>query len=98
MAQLLIAHPRFDEADLSGIVMCSLGSAPLAPATLRRLQEKMPNATVSNAYGMTEAGPAYCSMPKEESLRRIGSVGTPMAPMETRVVAGAGRVLTSGEV
>ena len=34
MAQLLIAHPDFAGADLSSIVMCSLGSAPLAPATL----------------------------------------------------------------
>src|SRR2546427_5608012 len=86
MAELLIAHPHFDDADLSSIVMCSLGSAPLAPATLRRLQERMPDATVSNAYGMTEAGPAYCAMPKEESLKRIGSVGKPMPPMEVRSV------------
>jgi acyl-CoA synthetase (AMP-forming)/AMP-acid ligase II len=98
MAQLLIAHPRFDEADLSSIVMCSLGSAPLAPATLRRLQEKMPNATVSNAYGMTEAGPAYCAMPKEESLKRVGSVGQPMPPMEVQAVDESGTTLRRGEV
>jgi acyl-CoA synthetase (AMP-forming)/AMP-acid ligase II len=86
MAQLLIAHPRFADADLSSVVLCSLGSAPLAPATLRRLQEKMPNANVANAYGLTEAGPAYCVMPQEESARRIGSVGRPMPPMEVRAV------------
>jgi len=98
MAQLLIAHPDFEKADLSSIVMCSLGSAPLAPATLRRLQEKMPDATVSNAYGMTEAGPAYCAMPKEESLKRVGSVGKPMPPMEVQAVDEAGRPLPPGEV
>jgi acyl-CoA synthetase (AMP-forming)/AMP-acid ligase II len=98
MAQLLIAHRRFDEADLSSIVMCSLGSAPLAPVTLRRLQEKMPNATVSNAYGMTEAGPAYCAMPKEESLKRVGSVGQPMPPMEVQAVDEAGNTFPPGEV
>src|SRR5437763_3836505 len=98
MAQLLIAHPAFEDADLSSIAMCSLGSAPLAPATLRRLQEKMPNALVSNAYGMTEAGPAYCAMPKEESLRRIGSVGKPMPPMETKAVDSEGRELPPDEV
>jgi len=98
MAQLLIADPHFDDTDLSSIVMCSLGSAPLAPSTLRRLQEKMPNATVSNAYGMTEAGPAYCAMPKEESLKRIGSVGQPMPPMEVRAVDENGSVLPAGEV
>jgi len=98
MAQLLIAHPRFDSADLSSLWMCSLGSAPLAPNTLRRLQEKLPGATVSNGYGMTEAGPAYCSMPKEESSRRIGSVGKPMPPMEVRSVGPDGRVLAPGDV
>jgi acyl-CoA synthetase (AMP-forming)/AMP-acid ligase II len=98
MAQLLIAHPDFDTADLSSLWMCSLGSAPLAPNTLRRLQEKLPNATVSNGYGMTEAGPAYCSMPKEESARRIGSVGQPVPPMEVRSVGPDGEVLTPGAV
>jgi long-chain acyl-CoA synthetase len=86
MAQLLITHPRFDEADLSSLAICAIGSAPLAPATLRRLQERMPEATVTNGYGMTEAGPAFCAMPKEESLTRIGSVGKPMPPMEVRLV------------
>ena len=98
MAQLLIADPHFDDADMSSIVLCSLGSAPLAPSTLRRLQDKMPNATVSNAYGMTEAGPAYCLMPKEESLKRIGSVGQPMPPMEVRAVDENGDTLPPGDV
>jgi len=98
MAQLLIADPHFDDADLSSIVLCSLGSAPLAPSTLQRLQKKMPDATVSNAYGMTEAGPAYCLMPKEESFKRIGSVGQPMAPMEVRAVDANGDTLPPGEV
>jgi acyl-CoA synthetase (AMP-forming)/AMP-acid ligase II len=98
MAQLLIGDPGFEGADLSSIAMCSLGSAPLAPGTLRRLQEKMPNAIVSNAYGMTEAGPAYCAMPKEESSRRIGSVGKPMPPMETKALDEQGRDLPPNEV
>ena len=37
--------------------MCPLGSAPVAPGTLARLQAKLPNAMVSNSWGMTEAGP-----------------------------------------
>ena len=44
----------------------SIGSAPLAPPTLLKLQERMPQATVSNSYGMTEAGPAFIMMPKDE--------------------------------
>jgi len=86
MAELLIASDRFDGSDLSSITMCPLGSAPVAPETLARLQAKLPNATVSNSWGMTEAGPAFCFMPPEEQGRRIGSVGRPMAPTEFRIV------------
>jgi acyl-CoA synthetase (AMP-forming)/AMP-acid ligase II len=98
MAQLIVAHPRFAEAELSSIVICAVGSAPLLPATLRALQERMPEASVSNSYGMTEAGPAYCSMPKGESLRRIGSVGQPVAPLQVRIVDEAGADVPTGEV
>ena len=64
----------------------SIGSAPLAPATLKKLQDKMAQASVINSYGLTEAGPAYITMPKEEADKRIGSVGQPNPPMEVKVV------------
>lgn len=86
MAELVTAGPRFATADLSAPISVSVGSAPLAPATLSRLQERMPQATVSNSYGLTEAGPAYIVMPKEEAGRRPGAVGKAMPPMETRIV------------
>jgi acyl-CoA synthetase (AMP-forming)/AMP-acid ligase II len=86
MAELLIASPRFDDADLSSLRICSLGSAPVAPATVKRLQDKMPRAMVSNAWGMTEAGPAFCFMPEEERDKRVGSVGKPVPPTEFRIV------------
>jgi acyl-CoA synthetase (AMP-forming)/AMP-acid ligase II len=86
MAELITAHPRFATADLSGPMSVSIGSAPLAPATLLALQDKMPQATVSNSYGLTEAGPAYIVMPKEEIRNRIGAVGKPIPPMEVRIV------------
>ena len=50
------------------------------------MQERLPDATVSNSYGMTEAGPAYIVMPKEEVTKRIGSVGKPVGPMELKIV------------
>jgi acyl-CoA synthetase (AMP-forming)/AMP-acid ligase II len=86
MAELLLAHPDFPSADLSSIGLCAVGSAPLAPEVQRRLQGAMPAAAVSNAYGMTEAGPAYTVLPKEEAVRRLGSVGRPLPPAEFFVV------------
>ena len=86
MAELVTASPRFESADLSAPIAVSIGSAPLAPATLKRLQDRMPHASVSNSYGLTEAGPAYIVMPKEDLARKPGSVGKPMPPMEIKVV------------
>jgi acyl-CoA synthetase (AMP-forming)/AMP-acid ligase II len=98
MAQLIVAHPAFATADLSSITLCAIGSAPLPPATLVAMQERMPEASVSNSYGMTEAGPAYCAMPKGESLNRIGSVGLPMPPLEVRFLDEDGNDVADGEV
>jgi acyl-CoA synthetase (AMP-forming)/AMP-acid ligase II len=85
-AELLVAHPDFEKADLTSLQQVSIGSAPLAPATHRRLIDRMPDATVGNSYGMSEAGPAYIVMPKEEIKNRIGSVGKPLGPMEIKIV------------
>jgi acyl-CoA synthetase (AMP-forming)/AMP-acid ligase II len=63
MATLLLEHPRFVDADLGSIQLCTVGSAPLSPQVLERLQERMPTALVSNNYGMTEAGPSIALCP-----------------------------------
>lgn len=98
MAQLLLADARFAAADLSSIRVANLGSAPLAPGTLRRLQEKMPDAWISNNWGMTEAGSAFCVLPPEEATRRVGSVGKPIPPVTLRIVDADGRQLDAGDV
>src|SRR5918995_981358 len=86
MAELLVAHPEFPTADLNSLQSVSIGSAPLAPKTLPTLVERLPQASVSNSYGMTEAGPAFIVMPQEEVTKRIGSVGKPIPPMEIKIV------------
>src|SRR6266542_3261124 len=86
MAELLVAHPDFATADLDSLQAVSIGSAPLAPNTLMTLVERLPQASVSNSYGMTEAGPAFIVMPQEEVTKRVGSVGKPIPPMEIKIV------------
>ena len=98
MAHLLIDHPRFGEADLSSVQLCSVGSAPLAPYVVERLQAKMPDALVSNNYGMTEAGTAYCIMPQGEAVKRPGSVGQIVPPAVVKIVGERGETLPAGEV
>ena len=86
MARLLIHHPRFESADLSSLTRLILGSAPLAPDTLLRLQARLPGAAVLNSYGMTEGGHATFSMDPKGSRTRPGAVGRPRPPVEVRIV------------
>ncbi len=85
-AELIVAHPDFETCDLSSLEQVSIGSAPLAPKTQLALIDRLPNASVGNSYGMTEAGPAFIVMPKEEVRKRIGSVGKPVGRMEIKIV------------
>jgi acyl-CoA synthetase (AMP-forming)/AMP-acid ligase II len=98
MVQLLLVHPRFETTDLSFVQICSVGSAPLSPSAVDRLQAKMPDALVSNNYGMTEAGSVYCLMPKGEAVRRPGSVGKPAPPAEVRCIDDDGVEVPAGEL
>ncbi len=98
MATLLLEHPRFADADLSSVQLCTVGSAPLSPTVLEQLQAKLPDALVSNNYGMTEAGSVYCMMPPGEAVRRPGSVGKPLPPAEIVCVGADGAPVPAGEV
>jgi acyl-CoA synthetase (AMP-forming)/AMP-acid ligase II len=98
MVELLLADPAGENADLSSLSMVSVGSAPIAPATLLRLQRLLPNAMVTNSYSMTEAGTAYCVLPPGELEKRPGSVGKPLPPAEIRVVDDEGAELPPDEV
>jgi len=98
MAQLLLGHPDFEDADLSSITMCQLGSAPVSPETIRRLTARLPGAMVSNGWGMTEAGPSFCYLPPKEAGRRVGSVGKPVPPTEFKIVDSSGSELPAGSI
>jgi acyl-CoA synthetase (AMP-forming)/AMP-acid ligase II len=98
MAQLLIHHPRFDAADLTSLKRVVLGSAPLSPPTLQRLQARLPGAAVLNSYGMTEGGHATFSMDPEGARTHPGAVGRARPSVEVKVVDDAGDACPLGTV
>jgi acyl-CoA synthetase (AMP-forming)/AMP-acid ligase II len=98
MAQLLIHHADFSSADLSSLKSLILGSAPLAPDTLLRLQARLPGAVVLNSYGMTEGGHATFAMDPEGSRTRPGAVGRPRPPTEVQIVGEDGSPNPTGAV
>jgi len=97
MVELIVASPRFESADLSSLAVVSVGSAPIAAATLRRFGAGLGGADVLCGYGMTEFG-AVTAMPMGDHGRHIGSVGLPLPGVEVRIVDPVGRNLPPGEV
>jgi acyl-CoA synthetase (AMP-forming)/AMP-acid ligase II len=98
MVELLLADSRTTETDWSSVEMVSVGSAPIAPATLLAMQEVVPDAMVTNSYSMTEAGTAYFFMPKGQLVTHPGSVGLAVPPAKVRIVSDDGADVPVGEV
>ncbi len=96
MVELIVAAPEFDETDLSSLAAINVGSAPIAPATLRRFGDRL-DGEVLFGYGMTEFG-AVSAMPRGDGGRHLGSVGLPLPGVEVRIVGSDGKDAPAGAV
>ena len=97
MVELIVASARFDTADLSSLAAVTVGSAPIASATLRRFGARLPNVDVLCGYGMTEFG-AVTAMPVGDRGRHFGSVGIPLPGVDVRIVGTDNAPRVPGEV
>ena len=97
MVQLIVAHPLFQQVDLSSLAAITIGGAPIARATLERLGEQLPKADVLVGYGLTEFG-AVTRSPSGDHRRHLGSVGRPLPGVEIRIVDGEGDDAAPGRV
>ncbi|HEX2048496.1 MAG TPA: non-ribosomal peptide synthetase [Acidimicrobiales bacterium] len=86
MAHVLVASGAYRDHDVSSVRRVVLSSAPAAPALFRRLAEAFPQATVWNAYALTEAGPARTLMEWDDT--RPTAVGKPVGKTEIGIVDG----------
>jgi len=83
----LLNHPDFGKRDLSSVRIITSGSAPISPEILDRLHQAMPDAVVSELYGLTEACVGVTGNPRHRSgVRKIGSVGVPWSNEELKLV------------
>ncbi|MGH3388820.1 MAG: class I adenylate-forming enzyme family protein, partial [Actinomadura sp.] len=84
----LFADPTFETRDLSSVLGVSSGAAPLAVDMLNRLGAKFPDASVVEAYGLSEVTMGATANPACRSgLRKIGTVGFPVFDTEIKLVA-----------
>ncbi len=97
MVELIVASPRFGTADLSSLAVVTVGSAPIAAATLRRFGAGLRVADVLCGYGMTEFG-AVTATPMGDGGRHLGSVGLPLPGVEVRIAGPAGASVPTGAI
>jgi fatty-acyl-CoA synthase len=94
----VVAVPGIADRDLSSLHYVVWGAAPASTTLLRTMIDTFPQAEVITAFGQTECSPVTCFLRGEDSVRKIGSVGTPMLNVEVRVVDEAMTDVPQGEV
>ena len=88
--------PDHDRYDTSTLRCCASGGAAM-PAELMRGFEQAFNCQILEGYGLSETSPV-ASFNHPDRERKPGSIGTPIAGVEMKVVDDAGNELPAGEV
>jgi len=78
-------HPRIDEFDLTSLMGCFSGGAPLPSEVCRQFEAKT-GAVIYEGYGLSETGPVATSNPTTRSGRKIGTVGFPLPGTDVKIL------------
>ena len=98
IAMMLREHELLARTDLSSVESVRMGSAPVSSALMKALHHALPKASVTNAYGTTEAGPVVfgphpAALPQPET-----SLGYKHPMVQLRLVDGSDRDAVRGEL
>lgn len=96
---LTLAREDLD-VDLSHVQRVTYGGAPIAPALVRRLAERLPQARLGNGFGLTETSSIATFLPHEWAVEHADAVGfaAPVVDLALDDVddAGVGELLIRG--
>jgi acyl-CoA synthetase (AMP-forming)/AMP-acid ligase II len=82
-----------------GPLRTAIWGASAAPrSTLELIERTLPDAAIVNAYGQTEMAGTTTMLKGPDSLRKLGSVGRPIAGVVARIVDEDGEEVRRGEV
>lgn len=98
MAMMLREKDQLARADLSSVQFIRMGSAPVSESLMSALKAAIPRASITNAYGTTEAGPVVFGPHPDGLPQPELSVGYPHPKVRTRLVDAQGRQADSGEL
>lgn len=94
---LLLRHPGFTAADVSGVRWVGYGGAPIAPSLVIALKDAFPSGQVFNGYGMTETASLMTVLPDRDAVEHADSVGFAM-PVVDLAIAPLSDDATTGEL
>jgi len=109
MLKQLIDNPDFKKHDLSSLKVITYGAAPMPLTVIKKALEVFPGVNFINAFGQTETASTITTLgpadhviegteeEKEKKLRRLSSIGKPMADVQMRIVDEENHPLPSGE-
>jgi fatty-acyl-CoA synthase len=95
--QAICDDPTAKERDLA-LRIISWGAAPASESLLRAMTDTFPYAMNVALFGQTEMSPITCVLRGEDSIRKLGSVGTPIPTIQYRIVDDAMNDVAPGEV
>ncbi len=109
MLKQLLDHPNFKKHDLSSLKVITYGAAPMPLPVIRQALDEFPGVSFINAFGQTETASTITALgpedhfitgtpaEREKKLKRLASIGKPMADTEMKVVNDNGKTLGVGE-
>ena len=99
MLKQIIDHPNFKDYDLSSLKVITYGAAPMPLEVIKKAIRVFPNVSFINAFGQTETASTITALnpedhvisgvteeEREKKLKRLTSIGKPMADVEMKVV------------
>jgi long-chain acyl-CoA synthetase len=78
-------HPNLDDFDLTSLMGCFSGGAPMPPEVCKQFEEKT-GAVIFEGYGLSETAPVATSNPTNTDQRKIGSIGFPVPGTDIKIV------------
>jgi acyl-CoA synthetase (AMP-forming)/AMP-acid ligase II len=96
IAMMLRETELLAATDLSSVEFVRMGSAPVSQSLMSALKRTLPQATIRNAYGTTEAGPVVFGAHPDGLAVPEMSVGFPHPKIQLRLVAGDNRNAEQG--
>ena len=78
-------HTLLDKFDLTSIMGCFSGGAPLPPEVCKQFEEKT-GAVIFEGYGLSETTPVATANPTNTAQRKIGSIGFPVPGTDIKIL------------